>query len=108
MLSRILISELGQRLPQSIVINETSAVSATRDATIALNVQRMDANASGAVMLEAQASVAFKCRDSALRGFRFTVPPSAPSIQAEVVASSAVGQLADGLATMVTASPGRR
>jgi uncharacterized lipoprotein YmbA len=110
LLSRILISELGQRLPQSVVINETGAISATPDATISVNIQRMDADAAGTLVLEAQASVAFKGRgEPALRSFRFTVPPSAPGIQAEVVAmSAAVGQLADGLAAMVTSAPGRR
>ena len=34
MLSRVLVEELGQRLPQSTVISETGAVSAPPDATI--------------------------------------------------------------------------
>jgi hypothetical protein len=107
MLARVLVSELGQRLPQSIVIAEGGAVSATPDATISLNVQRLDEDASGNLVLEAQASVGFKARGApALQGFRFTVPPSAPGVPAEVAAiSSAVGQLADGLATMVASGP---
>ena len=107
MLSRVLVSELSQRLPQSIVINEGGAVSATPDATISLNVQRLDENASGTLILEAQASVGFKVRGApALQSFRFSVPPSAPGIPAEVAAISvAVGQLADGLATMVVSGP---
>src|SRR5262249_19121801 len=36
MLSRILVSELGQRLPQSTVISEVGAVSAPADATVTL------------------------------------------------------------------------
>lgn len=107
MLSRVLVSELSQRLPQSIVIGEGGAVSATPDATISLNMQRLDENASGDLILEAQASVGFKVRGApALQSFRFSVPPSAPGIPAEVAAISvAVGQLADGLATMVVSGP---
>jgi uncharacterized lipoprotein YmbA len=110
MLSRVLISELSQRLPQSIVISEGGAVSATPDATISLNVQRLDENASGELILEAQASVGFKVRGApALQSFRFSVPPTAPGIPAEVAAISvAVGQLADGLATLVVSGPSGR
>ena len=53
MLSRVLIEELGQRLPQSTVIGETGAVSASPDATIELNVQRFDEDASGNLVLRA-------------------------------------------------------
>ena len=103
MLSRVLVEELGQRLPQSTVIGETGAISASPDATIALNVQRLDEDASGNLVLQAQASLNFKGRTApALRNFRFVVPPREPGIQGEVSAiSTAVGQLADGLASML-------
>ena len=103
MLSRVLTEELGQRLPQSTVIGETGAVSASPDATVELNVQRLDEDASGNVVLQAQASVSFKGRPGpALRSFRFVVTPPAADIQGEVTAiSTALGQLADGLASML-------
>jgi uncharacterized protein len=103
MLGRILIEELGQRLPQSTVVGETGAVSVSPDATIALNMQRLDEDASGNLVLQAQASINFKGRSApVLRNFRFVVPPSAPGIQGEVSAiSTALGQLADGLASML-------
>jgi uncharacterized lipoprotein YmbA len=103
MLSRVLIEELSQRLPQSTVIGESGAVSASPDATIELNVQRLDEDAAGNLILQAQASVSFKGRGApVLRSFRFAVPPSAPDIAGEVTAiSSAVGQLADGLASVL-------
>src|SRR5438128_6320789 len=102
MLSRVLIEELGQRLPQSTVIGESGAVTVSPDATIELNMQRLDEDASGNLVLQAQASVSFKGRGApVLRGFRFVVTPSAPGIPGEVTAiSTAVGQLADGLASM--------
>jgi uncharacterized protein len=103
MLSRVLVEELGQRLPQSTVIGESGAVTASPDATIELNVQRLDEDAAGSLILQAQASVSFKSRVApVLRSFRFTVPPPAPGVPGEVTAiSTAVGQLADGLASML-------
>jgi uncharacterized protein len=104
MLSRVLIEELGQRLPQSSVLGEAGAVSASPDATIELNVQRLDEDTAGALILQAQASVSFKGRHGAtLRSFRLAVP-AAPGIPGEVSAiSTAVGQLADGLVPMLLA-----
>ena len=103
MLSRVLGEELGQRLPQSTVISESGAVTASPDATVELNFQRLDEDASGNLLLQAQASVDFTGRGApVLRSFRFTVPPPAPGIAGEVTAiSTAVGQLADGLASML-------
>jgi len=103
MLSRVLIEELGQRLPQSVVIGESGAVTASPDATIELNLQRLDEDAAGNLVLQAQASVSFKSRKGpALRSFRFVETPPAPGIPGEVTAiSTAVGQLADGLAAML-------
>jgi len=44
-----------------------------------------------------------------LRGFRFSVPPPTPDVPGEVAAiSTAVGRLADGIASMVTAGPAGR
>src|SRR5580692_10911569 len=47
MLARVLVEELGQRLPQSTVIGESGAVTAPPDATVELNVQRLDEDATG-------------------------------------------------------------
>ena len=66
-------------------------------------MQRLDEDATGNLLLQAQTSVSFKGRGAPLlRSFRFTVPPPAPGIPGEVTAiSTAVGQLADGLASML-------
>ena len=67
-------------------------------------MQRLDEDAAGNLVLQAQASVSFKGRRGgpALRSFRFVVTPPAPDVQGEVTAiSTAVGQLADGLASML-------
>ena len=103
MLSRVLVEELGQRLPQSTVIGESGAVTASPDATVELNLQRLDEDVSGNLLLQAQASVSFKGRGAPLlRNFRVAVPPPAPGVPGEVTAiSTALGQLADGLAAML-------
>jgi uncharacterized lipoprotein YmbA len=103
MLSRILIEELSQRLPQSTVFGESGAVTAAPDATIELNMQRLDEDASGNLVLQAQASVDFKRRSGpVLRSFRFVVTPPSPDVQGEVTSISlAMGRLADGLASVL-------
>ena len=104
MLSRLLIEELGQRLPQPTVIAENGAVSARPDATVELNIQRLDEDASGNVILQSQVAVRFTGHSGpVLRSFRFSVPPAAPGVPGEVAAiSAAVGRLADGIAPMLT------
>jgi uncharacterized lipoprotein YmbA len=107
MLSRVLVTELSQRLPRSTVISENGAISAPADATIELNVQRLDEDAAGTLVLQAQAGVAFKGPSApALQTFRFTARPPTSDTPGEVAAiSTAVAQLADGLAAMVLAGP---
>lgn len=109
MLNRVLVEELGQRLPQSTVIADNGAVSARPDATIEVNIQRLDEDAAGQLVLQAQ--VAVRATDQAqpvLRSFRFVVPPPAPGVPGEVAAiSAAVGRLADGIAPLLTTLPVR-
>ena len=105
MLTRVLAEELTQRLPQSTVINEAGAVTASPDAVIEIDVRRLDEDAGGNLILLAQANVNFKSRkSSALRNFRIVVPSSGAGTPELVAAiSAAVGQLADGLAAIVAA-----
>jgi uncharacterized protein len=107
MLSRVLVEELSQRLPDSTVYAETGAVSVSPDATVELNVSRLDDNASGTLVLQAQAAVALKGRgEPVMRSFRFELPPSDSNVAGQVAAISvAVGQLADGLATLLAPPP---
>lgn len=107
MLGRVLVEELGQRLPGSTVLGENGGISSSPDVTVELNILRLDKDTAGNVILQAQAGVAFKGRGApALRAFRFSVSPSTPDVDGEVAAiSTAVGQLADGLAAMLPASP---
>src|SRR5271169_7171710 len=59
MLNRVLVEELGQRLPQSTVIADNGAVTARADATVEVNIQRLDEDAAGNLILQAQVSVRF-------------------------------------------------
>jgi uncharacterized lipoprotein YmbA len=103
MLSRVLVQELSERLPGSSVYAENTAMSTSPDAAIELNIQRLDEDAAGRLVLLAQGSVLFKHRrEPVTRRFRLVVQPSGPDVSAEVAAiSQAVAQLADGLASMV-------
>lgn len=111
MLSRVLIDELGQRLPKSTILGENGAVSASADATVALNISRLDMDATGNLILQAQASVTSKNHDAdaavtagapVLQSFRFSVAPTGPGVPGQVAAiSNALGQLADKLAVMI-------
>ena len=107
MLARVLVDELNQRLPQSTVLRESGAVAAPADATIEINIERLDEDASGKLVLSAQAIVEFQDRRVPQpRSFRFVVPTPSRDTPGEVAAiSTAVGQLADGLASMLAARP---
>jgi hypothetical protein len=109
MLNRVLVEELGQRLPQSTVIADNGAVSARPDATVEVNIQRLDEDAAGKLVLQAQVAVrATGQAQPELRSFRFVVPPPAPGVPGEVAAiSAALGQLADDIAPMLTSLPVR-
>jgi uncharacterized lipoprotein YmbA len=110
MMSRVLIDELSQRLPGSTVLGENGSVTSTADATIELNVRRLDQDATGSLVLQAQAAVTFKGRpDPVLRSYRFVVAPGAPSVESGVAAISvAVGKLADGLQSVLLARSAAR
>ena len=100
MLSRVLVQELTQRLPGSTVFAESGAITANAGATVAVNIQRLDADATGAVVLIAQAEV--KVAATATRNIQLTVPPATPGTAGLVAAmSQALGQLADTIAGML-------
>src|SRR4051812_19889670 len=104
MLDRILVQELGQRLPQSTVFSESSAIATSPDATVEATIQRLDRNSEGAVVLQAQLGVSMRRRAApALRNFRTQVSLPTPDMSGQVAASSAaVGQLADEIALMLS------
>jgi len=112
MLSRILVSSLAQRLPGSSVFSETGAITVEPDAAVEVNIQRMDADRAGNVILDAQLAVSFVDRSGSptrrhgtdTRAIHLSVPPPAPGLTGQVAATStAIGQMADALAAMLRA-----
>jgi uncharacterized lipoprotein YmbA len=100
MMSRILVQELNQRLPGSIVYGDNGAISAPPDATVEINLQRFDLDHDGAVLLTAQIAVGGKA--TVARGVSFTVRPADGTTQALVAAmSTATAHLADTTAAML-------
>ena len=109
MLGRILVEELGQRMPGTTVFPELGAISADADAVVELNIQRMDIGPDGALLLAAQIAVSplRGAKTPRTRTVRLAVPVAsatgAPPDTRSVVAaiSVAVGQLADAIAALV-------
>lgn len=104
MLSRVLIEDISQRLPGSVVLSELGAIGNKPDATVEINVLRLDGDTDGAVVLRAQVGITLaSARQSptaqaiALKA----VPPSA-GVPGEVAAiSDVLGQLADRVAAVL-------
>ena len=105
---RILAENLNSRLPGTSVFTSAGSITAEAGATIELDIQRFDADPSGQVVLLAQVAVSRgQARASAAtRVVRLTVQP-AGARTADLVAamSTALGQLADALATMLRDAP---
>ncbi len=102
MLARVMVQNLTQRLEGSTVFAENGAISGIPDATLGINIQRMDQNRAGAVVLVAQVSVTR--RASVARTITVTVSPPIPGTPGLVAAmSDAIGQLADQTAAMLVA-----
>ena len=98
MLSRVMVENLEQRLPGTLVIKETGAITATPNAIVEVDLQRLDTGESGAVTLVAQVAR----RGGSNRAVRLSVQPASTTTRDEVSAMSAtVGQLADVIAGML-------
>lgn len=97
LINRILVQELTQRLPASVVYADNGAISIPPDATVEINVQRFDLDRAGALLLQAQVAVSGRAPTS--RGVALTVMPADATTAALVAAmSTAIGQLADVVA----------
>lgn len=104
MLSRVLVLELTQRLPGCTIYAENSAISMRTDISTAINMERMDIDSTGTVVLIAQ--IAVSGRNTVTRTERYAVQPSSGDTAGLVSAmSTAVSQLADTVASMLS---GRR
>jgi uncharacterized lipoprotein YmbA len=103
MIGRTLVRALTQRLPGSTVYLENGAISAEPDATVQVNVQRLDQQANSAVRLVAQFAIVRRASDT--RGVTFDVPTRGLTTSDLVAAmSDAIGQLADRIAAALAAA----
>jgi uncharacterized lipoprotein YmbA len=110
MLGRVLLEDLSQRLPQSTIYASAGAVTGSPDATVEIEVQRLELDHSGHLLLVAQGSVSFKNREPPdTRSFRIMQPLPLPGVEGQVAGTgAAVAQLADRVAGMLVANPRRK
>jgi len=100
MMGRILVQELTERLPGSTIFAENTAISVTPDVSVGINLQRLDMDRTGTLVLIAQ--VALSGRMTTARNLRLTVtPPSTDTSGLVSAMSTATGQLADAVAAML-------
>jgi uncharacterized protein len=98
MLSRVLVENLEQRLPGSLVVKETGAITTTPKAVVEVELQRLDMDEAGAVALFAQVAR----RGGGTRAVRLSVQSASTATRDEVSAMSiALGQLADVIAGLL-------
>ncbi len=105
MLSRVIVLGLSQRLPGSNIYAEGGAISPDANAVVGVNVQRLDLDAAGSLLLLAQAAVQFeRPRRTTARTFQITKAPPGATVAGQVAATSeAVAELTNGLAEMLQA-----
>ena len=103
MIGRVLVEELAQRLPGSSVFAESGAITTDADATVEVNMQSFAADASGQVILTAQAAILRPGHaPSSMLTRRIAVTPTGTDARAQVAAmSTALAEFADALAAML-------
>jgi uncharacterized lipoprotein YmbA len=103
MLGRVLVVELSQRLPNSKIYSESGAITADPNAVVGVNIQRLDTDKAGNLVLLAQAAVEFnRPKRSAARNFAISKTPPTADVAGQVAATSdAVAELADGIAALL-------
>lgn len=103
MLTRVLVQELSDRLPGTTVVSETSVVATSPDATVGVEIQRLDGTGANEVVVTAQLSVSLAKGAPRSRNVSFTVPQASADTRDFVAAASvAVGKVADAVAGMLT------
>ncbi len=104
MTTRILVENLSMRLPKCQIVSSSSPLSLRADATLEIDVSRLDADASGEIVLDARWAVQRDGRPLAVKLERIRVRPASASITDLVAAmSDAFGQLSDQIALGVVA-----
>lgn len=103
MLGRTIVLELSQRLPTSQVYSESGSITMDPYATVGIDFQRFDADKAGTVILLAQVAIQFnRPTRTASRNFSISKPVPTADTPGHVAAmSDALGELSDGIATLL-------
>jgi uncharacterized lipoprotein YmbA len=103
MLDRIVTEDLVQRLPDAAVFAESGAISTRPDTVLEIDIQRLDADPGGMMVLLAQVAVRPEGKAASAQTIRLTTPITGAGSQAHAAAMSVVvGQLADRVANLLT------
>jgi len=110
MLTRVLAEDLTLRLPQSTVYTSAGAVTGSPEATVEIELSRLDLDRDGNLLLIGQGSISFKNQPTPdTRNFRISQPLPSPGVEGQIAATStALAQVADRIAGMLVAEPRRR
>ncbi len=111
MLERVFTEDLVQRLPGASVFTEAGAISTRPDLVLEIDVQRLDADATGNVVLLAQVAIQHDdaTRPTAANEVRLTIRPAGARTTDLVAAMSTVlGQFADEVARKLVTQNGTR
>ena len=105
MLTRVLVENLSQRLPQSGIVASTGAITGPADATVEVNVQRLGLTAPQTLTLTAQVAVNWRearRRDTTARTESYAVPVEGTEIRGFVqAASTGMARLSDTVAGLL-------
>ncbi len=102
-LGRTIVLELSQRLPGSQIYSESGSITMDPYATVGIDFQRFDADKAGTVILLAQVAIQFnRPTRTASRNFSISKPVPTADTPGHVAAmSDALGELSDGVATLL-------
>lgn len=102
MLGRVLTENLVQRLPEASVFAESGAISTRPDLVLEIDIQRLDLDANGTLVLVAQTALRPDGGAARVSTQRLLVPAVGPTPQSDAAAISlALAELADRLAQQV-------
>ncbi len=102
MLDRILTEDLVQRLPDASVFAESGAISTRPDTVLEIDIQRLDADLGGSMVLLAQIAVRPDGKTASALTIRLTAPIGGAGSRAHAAAMSViVAQLADRVANLL-------
>ncbi len=104
MLERVLAANLASRLPDKTVYTDSSGITQKSPIVVSIDVQRLDPDPAGDVVLVGQASIAPDDRNAAItRSFRIVRQPASAGTENLVAAmSAAVAELSDQLAVLLS------